>query len=302
MDETTENVQLVPNGGWDPRLLICRCAPTVDSFIVLTTRYVILIDTMLNPTTAAELLAIAQTHLHDGRTLLVINTHADWDHCWGNQLFAGPEAIAPAPIIATTRCAARFGAEMTRKLAQLKLSEPERFGQVRPIAPTIQFEERLVIDGGDLTLVLFLAPGHTDDHIAITIPEIAMLLAGDAAEYPFPFATTVESLPQLRATLRMMAATKPEQAFYCHAPEGSGPELVQQNIAYFDRVEEACRAATSRGIAGSESDDVELERRIGWTFAEVIGDAKAAAALPEMYQRGHRAHLRLMLQWIQQNN
>jgi glyoxylase-like metal-dependent hydrolase (beta-lactamase superfamily II) len=303
MDETgVECVQLVPNGGWDPRLLLCRCAPTVDSFIVLTTRYVILIDTLFNPATAAELLAIASQHLHDGRTLLVINTHADWDHCWGNQLFAGPEAIAPAPIIATTRCAARFGAEMTRKLTQLKLSEPERFGQVRPIAPTIQFEERLMIDGGDLTLELFLAPGHTDDHIAITIPEIAMLLAGDAAEYPFPFATTVESLPQLRATLGMMAATKPEQAFYCHAPEGSGPELVQQNIAYFDRVEEACRAATSRGIVVSESDDVELERRIGWTFAEVIGDAEAAAVLPEMYQRGHRAHLRLMLEWVQQSN
>jgi glyoxylase-like metal-dependent hydrolase (beta-lactamase superfamily II) len=302
MGETgAEKVLLVPNGGCDPRLLICRCAPTVDSFIVLTTRYVILIDTLLNPATATELLAIAQPHLRDGRTLLVINTHADWDHCWGNQLFAGTDAVRPAPIVATARCAARFGEEMARKLGQLRTAEPERFGQVRPVAPTIQFAERLVIDGGDLTLKLFLAPGHTSDHIAIFIPEIATLLAGDAAEYPFPFATTVESLPQLRATLRKMAEMRPERALYCHASEEYGPALLQENLAYFDRLEAVCREATARGITVGDGDDGALERRVGWTFTEVIGDEQKAATQPEMYLRGHRTHLRLMMQWLQSN-
>lgn len=301
MDEIrTEKVQLVPNGGWDPRILICRCAPTVDSFIVLTTRYAIVIDTLLNPATAAELLAIARPHLREARTLLVINTHADWDHCWGNQLFAGPEAILPVPIIATTRCAARFGEEMARKLAQLRAAEPARFDQVRPIAPTVQFAERLVIDGGDLTLELFLTPGHTDDHIAIFIPQIATLLAGDAAEYPFPFATTVASLPQLRASLQLMAAIKPKRVLYCHASEEYGPALLHENIAYFDTLEAYCLAAMAHGITADDGeDDTELERRVGWTFADVIGNTQEADTLPEMYLHGHRAHVRLMMESLE---
>ena len=28
-----DSVTLVPNAGWDPRILVCRCAPTVDAFI-----------------------------------------------------------------------------------------------------------------------------------------------------------------------------------------------------------------------------------------------------------------------------
>ena len=302
MSETiakADKVVLVPNGGWDPRLLICRCAPTVDSFIVCTTRYVILIDTMLNPATAADLLAIAHPHVRDGRTLLVINTHADWDHCWGNQLFAVPEALMSAPIIATARCAARFGAEMDKKLTDLRTTEPERFGQVRPIAPTIQFEERLAIDGADLTLELFLAAGHTDDHVAIFIPQIGMLLAGDAAEEPFPFAYTAESLQELRATLQALAALRPQQAFYCHAPEASGPALLQQNIAYFDTLERHCRSALTRGVAVNNQDDEKLERLVGWLSEAAIGDAEQAQVLPEMYRIGHRRHVRLMMEYVQ---
>jgi len=47
-------------------------------------------------------------------SLLVINTHADWDHCWGNQallpgraglgtLFVGDAAEAPLPYVADWR-------------------------------------------------------------------------------------------------------------------------------------------------------------------------------------------------------
>ena len=97
MDEraATDRVELVPNGGWDSRILVCRCAPTVDSFVVVTTRYVAIVDTLLNPATANALLDIVRPLLRDGRTPLVINTHADWDHCWGNQLFAGRGAPSP---------------------------------------------------------------------------------------------------------------------------------------------------------------------------------------------------------------
>src|SRR4051812_14676927 len=115
----TDTVTHIPNQGWDQRILVCRCGPLVDTFIVITDRYVVLIDTLINRHTAEALLEIGHEHLA-GRQLLALNTHADWDHAWGNHVFAGPSAALNAPIIATRRCAERLRSDEARqKLAKL---------------------------------------------------------------------------------------------------------------------------------------------------------------------------------------
>ncbi len=294
-----DRVALVPHGDWDPRILICRCAPTVDAFIVVTARYVVLIDTLLNPATAGAMLTLAREHLGSGRTLLVVNTHADWDHCWGNQLFAGPDATTPAPIIATVACGARFRAGgVATTLASQRAAQPERFAAVCLVAPTILFDERLTIDGGDLTLELFRAPGHTDDHLAIFIPEIGTLLAGDAAESPFPFAASAEGLPQLRATLARLALLRPPMTLYCHAPETSGPALLDRNTAYFDRLEAVCRAALARGVPPTLITETDAEMLGSFPFGEAISGIVVLESQMATYLDGHRAHLRMMLDWL----
>src|SRR5205085_7958804 len=113
---SADEVQLVANQGWDDRVLVCRCGTTVDSFIVASARYVVLVDTLINPQTAAALLGLARERLASGRQLLVVNTHADWDHCWGNQLFAGLAAAHPAPIIASRRCGERLRSAEARQV------------------------------------------------------------------------------------------------------------------------------------------------------------------------------------------
>ncbi len=294
-----DSVTLVPNAGWDPRILVCRCAPTVDAFIIVTARYVILVDTLINPATARAMLALAREHLTGTRTLLVINTHADWDHCWGNQLFVGPEA--PAPIIASRRCAERLrSAAATRRLGQMQANEPGRFDDVQIVSPTLFCDDRLTIDGGDLTLELFLTPGHTPDHLAIHLPEIATLLAGDAAEFPFPFAGSADTLPQLRASLQRMLALQPAATLYCHAPETSGTELMADNLAYFDTLEARCRAALVRGVPAHPAPEADLEKLVGFPFAEAI-PARYAGEATDFYLNGHRAHLRMMLEWLGKN-
>lgn len=294
-----DTVTVVPNGGWDERILICRCGALVDVFIVVTARYAIIVDTLIGPDTAAQLLAIARPYLDAGRTLLVIDTHADWDHCLGNQLFAGASAIFPAPIIASSACAARFAAgEVVARLARLRESEPERFAAVEPVAPSLLFDQRLRIDGGDLTLELFLAPGHTADHSAILLPEIGTLLVGDAAERPFPFAHSVESLPQLRATLDQLAALDARTILACHAPPEREPTLLRDNKAYFDELEARCRRALAAGTIDLSMSDVALAKRVGWHLAEAIGGDPAMLSNPAMYQQGHQRHIRLMLEWL----
>jgi glyoxylase-like metal-dependent hydrolase (beta-lactamase superfamily II) len=297
-----DRVELVPNAGWDPRILVCRCAPTVDAFIVVTARYVVLIDTLINPATARAMLAVARGHLGEGRGLLVVNTHADWDHCWGNQLFVGPDAESPAPIVASSRCAEQFRSpEAAPLLRQMQAREPGRFDEVRYAPPTILFDERLTIDGGDLTLDLFLAPGHTPDHVAIHLPAIGTVLAGDAAEFPFPFARSADALPQIRASLARLAALQPTAALYCHAPETSGPALIAENITYFDTLEARCRAALARGAAAQPDAGADLEATIGLPFAAAI-PARHGAEIPPFYAEGHRAHIRMMLEWLGKND
>ena len=240
----TNEVELIDNRGWDRRILSCRNGQLVNTFIVVTTRYVVLIDTMINAVTAAKLLDYARPYLTGQRRLLVVNTHADYDHAWGNQLFAGEQAQHPAPIIAHRLTVGRFDdLDSAISLAQSRTREPHIFGEVILTKPTILCDDQLCIAGGDLTLHLFATPGHTPDHIAVYMPEIRALLAADAAELPFPFAHNAAALPLMRASLAGLAALRPVTALYCHAPITVGPQLLHDNITYFDAIEAYCRAA-----------------------------------------------------------
>jgi glyoxylase-like metal-dependent hydrolase (beta-lactamase superfamily II) len=297
----TDTVALVPNQGWDARILVCRCGPLVDTFIVVTERYVVLIDTLINRRTAEALLEIAREHL-PGRQLLAVNTHADWDHAWGNHVFAGPSAVLPAPIIASQRCAERLrSAAAQGKLAKLRASEPGRFDDVALTPPTVLFEQRLAIDGGDLTLELFATPGHQPDHIAVFIPQVRTLLPGDAAELPFPFVESAATMPAMRDSLARMAALDAETALYCHAPVTSGPGLLRRNMAYFDTIEQRCRAALARGVPSSPAAAADVEALVGFPFAEALPADADVAALEGFYRPGHQAAIRAMLEHLTSN-
>lgn len=298
MGAERDAVELVPNGGWDERILVCRCGTLVDTFIIVTERYLVFVDTLFNAASARALLAIAEPW-RAGRQALAVNTHADWDHAWGNHMFAGPQAPAQVPLVASRRCAERLRSpEAAARLAAMREAEPGRFDDVQLTPPSLCFDECLTIDGGDLTLELFPTPGHQPDHVAIFIPELRTLLAGDAAELPFPFVASATAMPQLRASLALMAALAPQTALYCHAPVDAGPALLGQNSAYFDLVEARCRAALARGVPAQLAPDADVEQLVGFPFDEAIPAGHDPAALAGFYQPGHQGALRAMLEHL----
>jgi glyoxylase-like metal-dependent hydrolase (beta-lactamase superfamily II) len=164
--------------------------------------------------------------------------------------------------------------------------------------PSVLFEQRLAIDGGDLTLELFATPGHQPDHISVYIPEIRTLLPGDAAELPFPFVESAATMPALRDSLAHMAALNAETALYCHAPVDSGPGLVRQNMDYFDTIEQRCRAALARGVPGIPDPAADVEALVGFPFAAALPAKADAAALEGFYRPGHQAAIRAMLEHL----
>jgi glyoxylase-like metal-dependent hydrolase (beta-lactamase superfamily II) len=289
-----DDIEIVPNAGWDSRIVVLRCGPLVDVFIVVTERFVILVDTLFGPRLAHKLLDITKDY-REGRELLVVNTHADWDHAWGNQVFGGAAPVVRAPIIGTQVCADRLrSAEAHARLAEMQANEGERFAGTILTAPDICFDQQLKIAGGDLTLELFPTPGHQPDHCSIWIPEIRTLLAGDAAEAPFPFAQNAAALPAIRSSLARMAALNPQTVLYCHAPTEAGPALLHSNIGYFAALESHCRAALAAGAPVDPPADADLEALIGLTFEQAL---PFATQQPTFYRPGHLAHIRMMLEW-----
>ncbi len=270
-----ETVQLEENQGWDPRILVCaydlRHAGNVLHMyvhIVISERYVIFIDTLVNDRTTAALVDIARPHL-DGRQILVVNTHADYDHAWGNSYFAYGDEPHRAHIIGTRACAARLQDAVTQDLLDRLQAEDAALRDVQFMPPTITFDNSLTIDGGDLTLNLIVTPGHTHDHCSVYIPEIDTLLAGDAAEAPFP--TTNEGTPiALHRSLQKLAALKPTTAFYCHAPFTAGPELLQSNLTYMETIESRCRQALEKNPNAASVSLSDVEAVVGYSYEEAI--------------------------------
>lgn len=291
----------VENAGWDVRIQVFRANPVVDAYVVTSERFVVVVDTLINPAFAGKMLAFAQAELAEGRQLLVVNTHADWDHVWGNQVFAGPGITSPVPIIAQANSLSIFEAPEAQKyLFEMQAQSPGLFEAVTLTPPTIFFDERLRIAGGDLTLELFAAPGHTQDHLSIFIPEISTLLVGDAAEAPYPAARAAALFPRLRRTLEALAARQPAVALYCHAPGVTTAEVIHDNLAYFEALELCCRRALAEGRIPAElPEDADLAALTDCRFEDAIPPRRNTPDLHEYYRTtGHQEQLRFTLEML----
>src|SRR5947209_10894903 len=154
----------------------------VDAYVAIMHRYAVVLDTLLCPEDAAQMMQAVQDDLA-GKTLLCVNSHADWDHTWGNGYFTGEHAV---PILASAHCLTRMRSEAAREeLAKYQTRYP-LFRNVEVVPPTITFNERLTIVDSHLTIELLPAPGHHLDQIVAWLPEIRLLLAFDAVEKPLP--------------------------------------------------------------------------------------------------------------------
>lgn len=166
------------------------------------------------------------------RELLVVYSHADWDHIWGT----GGLPYEDARIVAHDRTRDRFTTDVPVVLAEKQAAEPGRWDSVVLVAPTESFDcERSVALGG-MTLQLHHLPGHTPDCIVGFIPERGVLLAGDTVETPCPVVPADSPLADWIAGLRRWADNSHVRTVVpAHGPVG-GRELLRQNIAYLESI------------------------------------------------------------------
>lgn len=167
---------------------------------------ILIIDTHCSPATMNTIMRLVEEEFGKTEIAFVINTHGDYDHTAGNQLFAG------ATIIGHTRCPdhmRRFPANspqtirsLTSDISELEETLRNTDYQVRDelreeitlrkeilesikheyivTPPAKTFDDTLTLHLDDISVHLFYCgAAHTDNDIIIYIPEEQLVLSGD---------------------------------------------------------------------------------------------------------------------------
>lgn len=222
------SVELCSYPELDDRIVIVRAGDEVDGVFIRTERFNVLIDTLGTPELCLTALGMLGEQIN-ARPLIVINSHMDWDHFWGNAAIA-----RRAPIIAHAAALDRLRDPSAREVLRDKASQESRFRDVDLIGPDITFSGSMTLNGGDLTLELIHTPGHTPDHVAVWIPELRICLAVDAVEYPIPevWSKNAGDLRLIRSSLERIRDLNARLVIPAHGRTHS-PSAVHDNLAYF---------------------------------------------------------------------
>jgi glyoxylase-like metal-dependent hydrolase (beta-lactamase superfamily II) len=149
----------------------------------------LVVDSRSSPTEAAEL----ETDLKvfaPARVRMLVNTHAHFDHTFGNQQF-GPGSALDVPIYGHRLLPAHLEEHEGPRLAAWRANpagEPERgWDDVRITPPTCLVATKLTLTVGGRLVDLHPAdPGHTDTDLFLHVPDSHVWIVGDIVEASGP--------------------------------------------------------------------------------------------------------------------
>lgn len=192
----------------------------------------------------------------------VVNTHANGDHCWGNQLF--PEA----EIIGHRRCAEAFARESPEAMQALKgmrdtgdpalrafaeALAPFDFEGVDLRPPTTVFDESLSLELDDLEArLLYVGPAHTAADVIVHLPAERVVFAGDVV---FRLCTPIGwegTYAGWYAALDAIVALEPEVVVPGHGPL-CGLEGPREMKAYLEYVRGEAERFFAQGLSVVEA-------------------------------------------------
>ena len=171
---------LQPDGGWG--WSNAGLVTDGDASLLVDT----LFDLALTATMLDDLRAVSPAAASIGT---LVNTHANGDHCYGNQLVAGAETVAstasaremdevPPTMLASLLDAAptmgKAGAYLQRIFGSFT------FDGIEVPTPTTTFDGELDVRVGDRAVrLLELGPAHTRGDVIVHLPDSGVLFTGD---------------------------------------------------------------------------------------------------------------------------
>ena len=262
----------------------------VDAYLIVGERYAFLFDTMVCPEDVAGVMSLCAPEIGK-RQLLCINSHADWDHIWGNAYFSDEQRV---PILALEHCRQRILSEQAR----LDLAEYQAryhvFHKVKLVPPSLTFSQRLTIVDGGLTIELQHAPGHCPDQIVAWLPQSSLLLAFDAVEKPLPGIDDA-CIPSMFATLEGLSALNAQHVLCSHGKTTS-PALIQENLAYLRELSRRGRLLLERRTP-AETELGQTAELIGYPFTEVVAGINEEIDRT-YYSQAHERNAQAVLRWL----
>ncbi|WP_236050247.1 MBL fold metallo-hydrolase [Paractinoplanes ovalisporus] len=218
----------------------------------------LLVDTQFDlPMTESLQAAISAAHRGVSVTT-VVNTHANGDHSWGNQLFGDAETIS------SQACAHGMRGEV--QPAQLAaLSGPQSpnsalgdymrrhfghfdFSGVRVTPPTRTFSGRLDVQVGERTVELIeVGPAHTSGDIIVHVPDAGVVYSGDilfVGDHPIVWTGPVENW---LAACDLILGTGADRIVPGHGPV-TDPAGVRGFRGYLELILEAATVFHAAGL------------------------------------------------------
>lgn len=148
---------------------------TTNVYLLKGEKHWFVIDTFLGPAAISQIKAYLGTDFAE-RSMIVVNTHAHFDHFWGNCAFQ------KATIVGHVLC--KQGINRKQQVGYLRKNAGLQKGKVELVAPDVTFEKRMIFEADGVEL--FHSPGHTRDSISVIDRKDQVLLVGDNVGLPIP--------------------------------------------------------------------------------------------------------------------
>jgi len=262
---------LLPNGSWG----------WSNSGLVTDSGEALLVDTLFDLKLTAEMLAAMRRALPRSRIGTVVNTHANGDHCYGNQLVSEAEIIAskaaaeqmahdiqPAQLASLLRSAPGMG-ELGRYF--LHCFGAFDFSGIESVRPTRTFSGALILQvGAKRVELLEVGPAHTAGDVLVHVPEERTVFTGDILFIdgtPIVWAGPVERW--IDACDRILAMDV-ESVVPGHGPitDKRGVSAVK---SYLEHLRREARQRFHAGMSARDAArDIALGAFAGWRDAERI--------------------------------
>ena len=260
---------LQPDGSWG----------WSNAGLVVDGENTLLIDTLFDlALTEAMLRAMRDAVPAAVRIDTLVNTHANGDHCYGNQLLGG------ARIVASERTAGEMAELPPAAMAALVEQAPQMgelgafflhcfgafdFAGIELALPEQTFVGELTLRVGDRRLELIeVGPAHTRGDTLVHAPVERILFSGDilfSHAHPIAWAGPVSNW--IAACDRILAMDL-EVIVPGHGPL-AGPDEVRELKAYFEYLYSEARARHAAGMTALQAArSISLERWADWGEAE----------------------------------
>ncbi len=263
---------LQPNGSWG----------WSNAGLIIDGEASLLIDTLFDLRLTQEMLDTMRKSIPAANKIgMVVNTHANGDHCYGNQLVADAQIIASARTAEemTTGVSPGLLAMLVKQAPQLgqigeyvsRIFGPFEWGNITLTPPTQTFEGELSLKVGDKTVHLIeVGPAHTRGDTLVHVPADRVIFTGDIlfiGGHPIAWAGPISNW--LRACDRILSLDVETIV------PGHGPITDKQGVAevrgYLDYVLQETRKRYEAGMPAFEAaQDISLDRYASWTDGERI--------------------------------